>query len=105
MGEDTRLILESINGLKTEINTRFSEMETHINDVESRLSSRIDNVESRLSNVVTRIESVENLVNISLKAIDENFRLIKEIRAKQDETELATKANSFDIAVLRGKAQ
>ena len=93
MSEDTRLILESINGLKTEINTRFSEMETHIN------------VESRLSNVVTRIESVENLVNISLKAIDENFRLIKEIRAKQDETELATKANSFDIAVLRGKAQ
>ena len=80
-------------------------METHINDVESRLSSRIDNVESRLSNVETRIESVENLVNISLKAIDENFRLLKEIRAKQDETYKVTQTNCYDIALLRNKAQ
>lgn len=91
MNEDTRLVLKSIEDLRAEMNTKFEE-------TEARLNSRIDNVESRLNDV-------EKLVNISLKAIDENYRLIKEIRAKQDETDKVTQTNCYDIALLRNKAQ
>lgn len=91
MSEDTRSILESIEDLRAEMNTGFSQ-----------LGSRLDSMGFRME--ASRPDGLEKLLERLFDAVSRNGELLREIRAKQDAIALATKTNRFDIAALRGKA-
>lgn len=91
LNEDTRSILESIEDLRAEMNTGFSQ-----------LGSRLDSMGFRIE--ASRPDGLEKLLERLFDAVSRNGELLREIRAKQDAIALATKTNRFDIAALRGKA-
>lgn len=92
LNEDTRLILESIEDLRAEMNTGFSQ-----------LGSRLDSMGFRME--ASRPDGLEKLLERLFDAVSRNGELLREIRAKQDAIALATKTNRFDIAALRRNAQ
>ena len=92
MSEDTRSILESIEDLRAEMNTGFSQ-----------LGSRLDSMGFRME--ASRPDGLEKLLERLFDAVSRNGELLREIRAKQDAIALATKTDRFDIAALRRNAQ
>ena len=92
MSEDTRSILESIEDLRAEMNTGFSQ-----------LGSRLDSMGFRIE--ASRPDGLEKLLERLFDAVSRNGELLREIRAKQDETDKVTQTNCYDIALLRNKAQ